>query len=367
MQALIFPDIGLKSLGSNATGASFSWPKIPAGDNIRLKLRLIETVAGEKITSRREISAMKLSIGKQDARPTSGAVQLKLVAGAESAGVNTTAAIGYDSSDEDFATALNALTDASLSAKKPFTVTKRDGSWHVRAANDSTVDWSVADNSLLPQSLVSIRDYQHDEATHYEIRFVQTVLAEQTNFAAIVPELPSVTVVQIGATESGVKRNTIQQIYFPPELSGGYSFRLKWGFRRTTAIVLPTDEAAIQAALDAIVEDGEEVKVSAGTDRVLIEFLGDTLAGTSVAALEIESIVTPDADSVIILSTATDAMAKYMATIANAASGITEFKLPLALTLWLVDEQDEETTEPVTFIQETRQWSEQMRDRPMGR
>jgi len=350
VQALVFLDIGAKTIGSNTTGGSFSFPKIVAGDDVRLKLRLLETIAGERIISRREISAIKLSVGRQDSRPTSGAVQLKLAAGAES-GANTTAPIGFDSSPEDFAAALNALTDSSLTAKKPFAVTKRDGSWHVRAADDSTIDFSVADNSLLPQSLVSIRDYIHDEATHYEIRFIQTVIAEQTNWNAIVPELPSVSVVQHGATESGVKRNTIQQVFFPPELAEGYSFRLKWGFRRTTGIVLPTDETAIQSALDAVLEAGEAVKVSAGTDRVLIEFLGD-LAGTDVSALEIESIVTPSPDSVINLSTATDAMAKYMDSIANAASGITEFKLPLSLTLWLIDEQDEEVTEEVTFIQE---------------
>lgn len=353
MQALVFPDIGTKAIGSSLTTSAFSWPKIPAGDDIRLKLRLVETVSGARINSRREVSAMKISIGRQDARPTSGGFQLKLGSDPESAGVNTTATIGFDSSAEDLADKLNALTDSALSAKKNFTVAKREGSWHIRAADDGAVTFSIADNSLLPQSIVSIRDYEHDEATHYEIRLIQTPVGEQTNFAAIVPELPSVSIVQHGAKESGVKRNTIQQIFFPPELTTGYSFRLKYGFRRTAALVLPSSKEAVQAALDAIAEDGETFVVSANNaDRVLVEFTGDTLSGTDVAALEIESLVLPSADIVVNLSTATDGMAKYMDSIANASTGLTEFKLPLSLTLWLIDEQDEEATEEITFIQE---------------
>lgn len=352
MQALLYFDIGAKTLSPTLTGSAFTWPKIPAGDDIRLKLRPRETIGSEKIASRRTITAMKMSVGRQDARPTSGAFQLKLGADAESAGVNTTAALGFDVSGEDFAAALNALTDAALSAKKPFTVTKRDGAWHVRAADGGSVTFSVADNSLLPQSIVSIRDYTFDEATHYEIRLIQTPVAEQTNWTTIVPELPSVTVVQHGAEESGVKRNTVQEIFFPPELGAGYSFRIKWGYRRTTPIVLPMTVAAIQAALDAIAEDGEEPVVTASVNRVVIEFQGDTLAGTDVTALEIESIVLPGADPVISLTTATDAMAKYMDSIANAATGLTEFKLPLSLILYLENEQDEEVIEPVTLITE---------------
>jgi len=352
VQALIFPDIGLKTLGSNSTGASFTWPKLVAGDDVRLKLRIIETIAGEKVLSRRTISAMKLSVGRQDVRPTSGSFQLKLGADAESAGVNTTAAIAYGVTDTDLATILNALTDAALTAKKPFTVAKRNDSWHIRAADSSTVTWAVVDNALLPQSLVDIRSYSFDEGTSYELRLTQTVLCEQTNFDPIVPDLASVSVIQVGTEESGVKRNTIQQIFFPPELSEAYSFRLRWGFRRTAAIDSPADAESIQAALEAVAEEGETVTVTDGEDRVLIEFSGDTLSGTSVAALVIEHLVTPAADSVITMATATDGMAKYMATIANAATGLTEFKLPLSLKLWLVGEQDEEEEEPLTFISE---------------
>lgn len=352
MDALIFPDIGLKTLGSNATGAAFSFPKIVAGDEMRLKLRLIETIAGDKVLSRRTISAMKLSVGKQDARPTSGSFQLKLGSDSESAGVNTTAALHHNISEGDLAAELNALTDAALAAKKPFAVVKRNDTWHIRAADAGTVNWVVVDNALLPQSLVSIRSYAFDEGTSYELRISQTVICEQTNFEAIVPELASVTVVQVGAEDSGVKRNTIQQIFFPPELSNVYSFRIRWGLRRTTAVGSPADADAIQTALRAIAQEGEEITVTDGDDRVLIEFGGETLAGTSVAELIIEHLVTPDADSVISMSTATDGMAKYMATVANAASGISEFKLPMSLKLWLVAEQDEEALEPITFLHE---------------
>jgi hypothetical protein len=352
VQALLFPDIGLKTLGSNSTGASFTWPKIVAGDDLRLKLRLIETLSGEKVLSRRTISALKLSIGKQDARPTSGSFQLKIGSGSESAGVNTTASLNHNLSEGDLAAALNALTDAALSAKKPFAVVKRDDSYHIRAADSGTVTWVVVDNALLPQSLVDIRPYSFDEGTSYELRLTQTVLCEQTAFDAIVPDLASVSVIQVGAEESGIKRNTIQQIFFPPELSDAYSFRLKWGFRRTAAIGSPADAEAIQTALQAIAETDETVTVTDGEDRVLIEFSGDALAGTSVPALVIEHLVTPDADSVVTLVTATDGLAKYMATVANAATGITEFKIPVSLKLWLVGEQDEEETEPLTFINE---------------
>jgi hypothetical protein len=214
------------------------------------------------------------------------------------------------------------------------------------------VTWVVVDNALLPQSLVDIRPYSFDEGTSYELRLTQTVLCEQTAFDPIVPDLASVSVIQVGAEESGIKRNTIQQIFFPPELSDAYSFRLKWGFRRTVAIGSPADAEAIQAALQAIAETDETVTVTDGEDRVLIEFSGDALSGTSVPALVIEHLVTPAADSVVTLVTATDGLAKYMATIANAPTGITEFKLPVSLKLWLVGEQDEEETDPLTFISE---------------
>ncbi len=170
MQALLFPDIGLKTLGSNSSGAAFTWPKIVAGDDLRLKLRLTETISGEKVLSRRTLSALKLSIGKQDARPTSGTFQLKLGSASESAGVNTTTALACNISEGDLTTALNALSDAALSAKKPFAVVKRDDSYHIRAADSGTVTWVVVDNALLPQSLVDIRPYSFDEGTSYELR-----------------------------------------------------------------------------------------------------------------------------------------------------------------------------------------------------
>lgn len=352
MQAALFLDISQKTLATSETGSSFSWPKIPAGDNIRLKLRLTDTVNGSRIRSGREISAMKLSIGRQDARPASGTFQLKLGAGAESAGVNTTAALQWNCAAADMQEALNALSDAGLAGLKPFAVTLRDGSYHIRAAAGASVTFTVADNALLPSSVIRIRDYAFDEATSYELRMIQAPVAEASAFENIVPELPSVSVVYAGTTESGIKRNTVQKIYFPPELDAEYSFRIRWGFRRTDVLALPTDADSIAEALNAVAEEGEEVVAVAGENHVLVEFRGDLLAGTSVAALVLEAVTSPSARQVIDCATLTDEMAQHIASVANAASGITEFKLPLHLQITLIDEQDDEATEVISLIQE---------------
>ena len=347
MQPLLYANLSKKTLTETQSGSSISWPRLVAGEDLVLKLRLVQSLDGQVIAARRTIQSLKASIGEKDARPLDGTFQIKLGADAETPGVNTTVAIPHDATAEQFAAALNALSDGALAAMQPFTCTARDGSFLVRAANGGQVMFSVADNELWPVSFVTIREFSYDEGHSYEFRLTQAPVAETTTFNSIVPEIPSITTIQTGSENSGVKINEIQRLFVPPENPSNFSFRLTFGFKKSDPIVLPTTAEEILTAMAPLADAsaGEEFRVYPGQDAVLIEFTGDGWAGSNQAQLGVQVVDEAPADPTFTISTATAEMAIR----ARRPDSLGEIKLPLELTLGLEDEQDELTIRTIKF------------------
>ena len=70
------------------------------GEDLVLKLRLVQSLDGQVIAARRTISTLKASIGEKDARPLDGTFQLKLGTDPENPSVNTTAKISQDAASQ---------------------------------------------------------------------------------------------------------------------------------------------------------------------------------------------------------------------------------------------------------------------------
>lgn len=355
MQALLFAHLGKLTLSSTQAGSTFSWPKLVGGDDITLKLRFVQDQDGAVVLAQRTVSSIKCSIGRQQYAPEDGTFQLKLGSDPESAGVNTTAALAYNISAANLAAALNALTDPALSAAKPFTVSERDGSYLIAAADRSEITWSVADNELWPASKCHVAERDYDEGYAYELRLIQVPVAQVTSFGSIVPAVPTMTQIRAGATNSGVITTELQQLFVPPENPAGFSFCLKRGFRKTAPIVVGENDTveALTELLNAkatstssgFVDEGEQFNVYAAPDGAIIEWAGD-LAGTNQDLLEIEVIAEAPADTVFTLSTKTPLMATLLR---KASSTTKEIAAVLHLTVWLEDEQDEDIDRPFTF------------------
>lgn len=112
MDALLFANLSTNSLSGTLKGSAFTWPRVVAGDTLRLRLRLTALADGEVVpASRRVVDSIKASLGRQQQWPEAGTFALKLGAGAEDEGVNTTSALAFNATAAQIAAALDALTD----------------------------------------------------------------------------------------------------------------------------------------------------------------------------------------------------------------------------------------------------------------
>ena len=63
MQPLLYANLSKKTLSETQSGSSISWPRLVAGEDLVLKLRLVQSLDGQVIAARRTISTLKASIG----------------------------------------------------------------------------------------------------------------------------------------------------------------------------------------------------------------------------------------------------------------------------------------------------------------
>jgi hypothetical protein len=344
---LLFANLSKLTLSETQEGGAIAWPKLVPGFDLCATLRLTKTLEGAVELSRRTLVNLKATIGEVDARPTSGTIQIKVGSSAESAGVNTTAAIAYSATAAEVATALNALSGPT--SLKPFTVVERDASWIVRAAAGAQTTLTVVDNDLWPSSRVDIREFTFDEAYSYELRLCQVPVAEVTNFNSVVPPVPTVTQVRAGADNTGVLTSEIQKVYVPPENPEGFAFALKKGFKRSdpiTNLVVEDVQAAVAKLYDLTA--GEELRIFEGDNGFLVEFLGDAWLGFNQDMLEVEVVNEARADVAFRLITATNEMAVRMRNVPTNG----EVKLPLEVTLGLENEQNAALTDYIIFRSE---------------
>jgi hypothetical protein len=344
---LLFANLSKLTLSETQEGGAIDWPKLVPGFDLCATLRLTKTLEGAVELSRRTLVSLKATIGEVDARPTAGTVMMKVGGDAESAGVNTTAAIAFSATAADVATAFNALSGPT--ALKPFTCVERNGSWILRAAAGAQMTLTVVDNDLWPSSRVDIREFTFDEAYSYELRLCQVPVAEVTTFNSVVPPVPTVSQVRAGADNSGVLTSEIQKVYVPPENPEGFAFALKKGFKRSdpiTNLVVEDVQAAVAKLYDLTA--GEELRIFEGDNGFLVEFLGDAWLGLNQDLLEVEVVNEARADIAFRLITATNEMATRMRNVPTNG----EVKLPLEITLGLENEQNALLTDYSIFRSE---------------
>lgn len=343
MQALLFANISSLELTDSLDGGAVAFPTQVAGTALGLKLRLAEKLEGGSIESRRVVHSIKASIGVPDARPERGKIKLKIGGGAESAGVNTTEAFPWNSTGEQVAEVINALS--GLGGLHPCAVEYGEGTYRIRFANGAQVAIACVENSLWPVSFVNAEAVEFDEGYTHELRLTQTPVCQTSTYGEIVPQAPFVTEIQEGGVNGEISWNEIQKLTIPAEFRG--AFQIKRGYRRTGPIGLPVDIDELAEALKAVADEDGEFVLTEEQDAALIEFAG-SMAAAEQDELEVVVFDPPPADLLVSLNTNTAEMGAAM----RRADATGEVRLPLDIVIELETEVDDEEYEVVIFRSE---------------
>ena len=339
MQALLYADLGKKTVSLTPGGSPYAWPKLVQGDDIRLKLRLTEQAGEESVEVFREVQSMRITLGRDDVRPESGWTKLKFGGGSSVAGVNLTGKIQHNATAEQIATAINALSSLT-SDEKPVDVRVQDGSWLVTLKNGAEKEISAGENALFPVSFVRVQGSEIDEKFVHDIRLIQAPVAFTEAFARVVPEAPAISALRDGGETSEAKWNEVQVLTVPPTFRGAYEIRR--GFKKTPLLSIDDGVEEIAEALKSLADEDGVFNVTNPTSRnAHIEFAG-TMAASNQDLLEVVVFDAPPGDLTFALSLKT---AEMSAILRRRASE----KLPLDIECVIEDEQDSEVTYTVTF------------------
>jgi hypothetical protein len=341
VQASLFANLSALTLSPSLTGGAFSWPKIPAGSDLTIGLRFAENLAGTVTEVPKTLTALKVSLGRADARPTSGSYKLHLGTDPASAGVNLTAAIAWDATAAQVQAALEALTGFGAVA-----VTVEGGTFRISIGDGATEIEAVAvENTLRPVSFVEWNAVEMNDEFVHELRLTQTPVAATVDFAAVAADAPTVTQVQAGGENDDIAWNEIQRLYVPPNFRG--SFQVQRGYRKTVPLATPLVAEEVADALQALAEEDSEFVVTEAQDAVLIEFNGE-MGGTDQALLTVAVLEQPEGDPTFTLRTSTAEMWSALSG-ANAATG--ELVLQLEIKLIFEDDEGDEADKVYIFKQ----------------
>lgn len=346
MHGLLHANLSSLQLSRTASGGSYTFPRLVAGTDLVLKLRLLEDVEGVPTLSTRTVNAVTASIGRVDARPTAGTYKLTVDLGGTAV---ETAAIDWDATAAEIQTALNTAmaAEAGLASIHPCTVSDPSDTGDFRIVfedNTAAPDVTCTDNALFPETFVTVESSEFDEGYVYHLRLVQAPVASVSTYVEIVPAEPSVAELQAGGTADDVETNEIQKLSIPPEFAAG-TFQLRRNGIKTDPIALPTSAEEIAERLVPLADDGGEFIVTAAQDAVYIEFAGD-MGGIDQDLLEVVVFDEPAADLLVKLDTNTRALRTAMQD-ADETTG--ELTLPLEIEIELEDEQVAETYQKTIF------------------
>jgi hypothetical protein len=341
VQASLFANLSSLTLSPSLTGGSFSWPKIPAGADLTIGLRFAENLAGTVTEVPKTLTALKVSLGRADARPTSGSYKLHLGTDPASAGVNLTTAIQWNASEAQIQAALEALTGFGS-----VVVTAEGGTFRIRIGDGATEIEAVAvENTLRPVAFVEWNAVEAGDEFVHELRLTQTPVAATVDFAAVAADAPTVTQVQAGGENDDIAWNEIQRLYVPPNFRG--SFQVQRGYRKTVPLATPLVAEEVADALQALAEEDSEFVVTEAQDAVLIEFKGE-MGGTDQALLTVAVLEQPEGDPTFTLRTSTAEMWSALSG-ANATTG--ELVLQLEIKLIFEDDEGDEADKVYIFKQ----------------
>lgn len=291
MSTILTNNLSTKTVSEG--GGAWAPPTYVFGEEITLGLRLLENVNGAEVEPPLNVTGLRASIGRKNARPLSGTWKLQLGAGDQTA-ENTTAALPYEASALQVKNAIAAL-GAVVTAFGAPSVTKVADAWRiVMGAGGAEVPMQVRDNELWPVSAGQISAYQVNEVWRHQVMLTQAPVAETTSFARVLPASPEITPVQNGGSETAYSWNEVQNLFVNPAFRGTYI--LRWGeFARTIELSVADTAESVQAALETVVGAGNVQVANVVDDNFRIEFIGE-LAATDQPELVVEPLNPPPGD-----------------------------------------------------------------------
>lgn len=288
--------------------ASGSWnpPVLTFGETMRVAVLFQQDIDGVTTEVSEAVQYLKAAIGNLDARPTSGAWQLKIGNDAESA-ANTTPAVPWNVGTLALQNAINALP-AIVQEFGSVAVTQSGSSFFFRfGAGAANVALSLVESTLDPACAGMTAAYQVAGQWIQEFRLCQAPVAFTDASARILPDAPSITEIQAGYTDGTYVMDEIQQMTMPPAFEGSYQFR--WNDVRS-AILSPADDAdAIAAALAVF---GSTITVTNPRDGIARFDFGGDFAGIPEPLLEIVVVDAPEGDLTFSLVLDTPALAAQL-------------------------------------------------------
>jgi hypothetical protein len=72
VQALLYATLTSRKVSGSLGGPDFDWPELIEGDTVRLGLRFAQTFGDQDLEVERHVRLVRPSLGRLDARPTSG-------------------------------------------------------------------------------------------------------------------------------------------------------------------------------------------------------------------------------------------------------------------------------------------------------
>lgn len=299
MQARLYNDLTRQSLSETLGAGSLSFPLLVQGSDLTLSFRFQARVDGRYIETPRTVSAVRATIGRTDARPTSGTFRLRV-------GLDETPAIAHGATASALLTAVGGIWTGIDE------VIAVDGSWLIASAA-ALPEAEQFENMLSPLSFVRQWSQEQEDGTWItEIRLQQAPVAFTDTFAVTLPPPPEIDTIQEGADVDGILIPEVQALRIDPWFSGVY--RLRRGLRVSGELSIedgPEEiEEAIQSLLTAAeIADGAELTVRNPADGSAWITFGGSLSGVDEDPLEVEVVDAPAGDPTINLSLATAALA----------------------------------------------------------
>ena len=274
------------------TAKDWAPPELTFGESLTLALRFYKNTEGAEIDAELEVSSLKASIGRVDARPSGGMFSVKIGTDPD-APTNTSALVENNVQAAKLAAALNATEACATYGTASVAAT--NGSWIITFGDQADqVPLSVVNNSLSPVSYGRVYAWQVDGKWVHELRLTQAPVAFTSSHETSLPPSPEITRIQAGGSDPSATYfwNEIQQLYVPAEFRGTYI--LKKGYAKTAQLSRDDDASAIQDALQALGADCFNVTLPL-SNKPTIEFVGDYSGITEdLLGVEVEQAPAPD-------------------------------------------------------------------------
>jgi len=253
------------------TATDWRPPTLLFGERLTLALRFLKTTQGQEIDAALDVTSLKAAIGLVDARPTGGQFAIK-IGSSPSDGTNTTGALEFNTSANNLAAHLNAVS--AHAAYGTARVVFASDSWLIFFGDQlAEVPLTVVNNGLWPVSFGRINAWQLDGKWVHELRLTQAPVAFTSELESALPPAPAITRIQAGGMDASMVWNEIQQLYVPPEFLGSYIITM--GYGKTQQLSNQDGIDVIQTALETAFGAGNFTVTLPLSNRPTIEFKGD--------------------------------------------------------------------------------------------